>query len=70
MGRERNNQQIENFRQALSDTGLFDLGYEEPKYTWKGPREKSDHIQAGLDRGLAITHFLKFFPTALRKTPQ
>lgn len=46
IGWERNNWQMENFQNALTDTSLFDLGYEGPKFIWKGPKQDNDFICA------------------------
>lgn len=38
IGRDQNNWKIENFRNAISDACSFDIGFEGPKFTWKGPK--------------------------------
>lgn len=43
---------MDNFRNAISDAGLFVLGFVGPKYTLKGSKYLDDHIRAWLDRGL------------------
>lgn len=59
-GKERNNWQIDNFHDALSNTRLFDMGFEGPKFTWKGSKQGADYVRAYLDRRL-ISLFLKIF---------
>lgn len=57
IGGERNNYQIENFITVISDVGLFELGFEGPKFTWKGPKYGADYIRANLGKGLSSTNF-------------
>lgn len=48
---------MKNFQNVLTNIGLSDLGYEGPKFTWKGPEQGSDFILARLDRGLVCFFF-------------
>lgn len=62
-GQERNNWQIENFRNAILDFGLFDLGFDGPKFTWKGLNQGTDYIKDRLDHIFATTYFSQVFLT-------
>lgn len=48
-GNEKKNWQIDNFKDVLSDTGVFDMGLEGPEFIWKGPKNDSDYIRADQD---------------------
>lgn len=41
--------------------GLFDLGFEGPKFTWKWPQYLNDHIRARLDKVLSSASFSQLF---------
>lgn len=44
---------MEDFRQAIEDCRLFDLGYNGHKFTWSNNQTDSHHIEERLDRFLA-----------------
>lgn len=46
----------------------FYLGFEGPKFTWKGPKVANDHIWARLDRRFASTSFSQLFPSCKVQT--
>jgi hypothetical protein len=41
---------------------LIDLDYEGAQFTWTNNRESEEHIQVRLDRALATSTWLDFFP--------
>lgn len=55
------NWRIDNFRDALTFSVLFDLGFVQPIFTWKGKRKRDDYIRARLDRCLAFISFSQSF---------
>ena len=57
----RNNWQIMNFRQALMDSNLHDLGYEGFTYTWCHSQTYPNTIRARLDCACATQDFLDIF---------
>lgn len=67
--RSRNIWQMDSFRSAISDLGLFYLGFDGPKFMWKGPKYLDDHIRARLDRGLASIAFSYLFLDYVVKQP-
>ncbi|XP_042944657.1 uncharacterized protein LOC122278542 [Carya illinoinensis] len=52
-GVDRPEWQMKNFRDAIDDCGIKDLGYQGCPYTWSNRREESECISARLDRALA-----------------
>nr|XP_027118368.1 uncharacterized protein LOC113735569 [Coffea arabica] len=60
----RPNWQIMNFRKALSDCNLFDLGHEGNHFTWCRNRSAPDTTRARLDRACVSHDFLTLFPDA------
>ncbi|GMI84759.1 hypothetical protein HRI_002145200 [Hibiscus trionum] len=52
-GRLRNSSQMDNFRNALEDCSLKDVGFRGPWYTWEWGRLTSNNIRERLDRGVA-----------------
>ncbi|XP_027150183.1 uncharacterized protein LOC113750407 [Coffea eugenioides] len=60
----RSNWQIMNFRKALSDYNLFDLGHEGNRFTWCRNRSAPDTTRARLDRACVSHDFLDLFPDA------
>jgi hypothetical protein len=44
---------MQNFREALSDSGLLDLGYSGPKFTWCNMQGEQSIVFARLDRGVS-----------------
>jgi hypothetical protein len=49
----RRNSQINNFRMALEDCDLSDLGFSGPRYTWCNNRSDGNFTQERLDRAVA-----------------
>jgi hypothetical protein len=45
--------QMQAFHQALEDSGLTDLGFTEPKFTWCNGRSGEDFTRERLDRAVA-----------------
>ncbi|XP_042965942.1 uncharacterized protein LOC122299620 [Carya illinoinensis] len=52
-GVDRPEWQMKNFRDAIDDCGIKDLGYQGCPYTWSNRRGESECISARLDRALA-----------------
>jgi hypothetical protein len=59
---DRNEQQMESFRECLADCSLIDLGYTGYTYTWDKKRGGAANVQAGLDRATGTDEFLQLFP--------
>lgn len=57
--------QIENFWDVLTNIGLFNLGYEDLKFTWKGEKASNDYIHAHLDRDLFSLSLSQIFPSCM-----
>ena len=55
---------MEAFRQALDDSGLTDLGFQGPKFTWANLREGGAFIKERLDRGVANQSWHDLYPVA------
>ncbi|KAL0449729.1 UNVERIFIED_CONTAM: hypothetical protein Slati_1529300 [Sesamum latifolium] len=53
--------QISDFRQALNDSDLSDLGYSGSKFTWCNRRQHPDTVRARLDRAVANPAWLDRF---------
>lgn len=53
---------MEAFRNSLSHCNLCDMGYSGPRYTWSNKRHDSNFITERLDRTLANTEFVAWFP--------
>ncbi|GMI83381.1 hypothetical protein HRI_002007400 [Hibiscus trionum] len=53
---------MENFRDALTDCSLSDLGYTGVWYTWQKGRLSSSNIRERLDRGVASKDWFDLFP--------
>lgn len=53
---------ISNFREALTDSGLEDMGFLGPKFTWSNKREGQSMIMERLDRGTCNTSWKHLFP--------
>jgi len=49
----RRNSQINNFRMALEDCDLSDLGFSGPRYTWSNSKSDGNFTQERLDRAVA-----------------
>ncbi|KAK9025064.1 hypothetical protein V6N11_064963 [Hibiscus sabdariffa] len=57
----RNEWQMRNFREALEDCELFDLGYLGNWYTWEWGRTTANNIRERLDRGVANSAWENLF---------
>lgn len=53
---------MKDFRDALEDCALKDLGYEGVWYTWEWGRLASNNIHERLDRGVANSSWCSLFP--------
>ncbi|XP_041027305.1 uncharacterized protein LOC121267465 [Juglans microcarpa x Juglans regia] len=53
--------QMEEFRLALSDCGLMDIGFGGSKFTWCNKREGFEFTKCGLDRALVNDEWLNLF---------
>ncbi|KAK3211754.1 hypothetical protein Dsin_016460 [Dipteronia sinensis] len=51
-GLRKNWKQMSNFRKAVEDCGLSDMGFRGPIFTWSNKRESSAMISKRLDRGI------------------
>ena len=58
------NWKLKGFRAAVSDSGLVDLGMKGYQYTWERSRGTVDWVEKRLDRALASSTWLSFFPKA------
>jgi hypothetical protein len=64
-GREdRSLRQMANFREALSDCSLMDLGFIGSEFTWSNNREDESLVRVRLDRGVASQNWQTLFPNA------
>ncbi|KAF5459757.1 hypothetical protein F2P56_019677 [Juglans regia] len=61
--------QMEDFRLALLDCGLMDIGFEGSKFTWSNKREGAKFTKCRLDRALANVEWLNLFGSN-QKPPQ
>ncbi|GMI86526.1 hypothetical protein HRI_002321900 [Hibiscus trionum] len=61
-GRIRSDRQMNDFRTALQDCGLSDIGYRGPWFTWECGRLSSNLIRERLDRGVASSGWWELFP--------
>ena len=62
--RERDANQIRNFRDVLSRCGLVDLGFVGQKYTWCNGRHGEHRTLLRLDRMVANEAWIQLFPEA------
>lgn len=53
--------QMRNFREAVQDCSLQDLGWLGVPYTWDNQQQGDNNVKARLDRGLASPEFLQRF---------
>lgn len=60
-GCQRPERQIQQFRDALDDCGLMDLGYRGPKFTWFKRNGDGEGIFERLDRGVANPAWINNF---------
>ena len=62
-GPPRNRRQMENFRSALADCGLRDLGFRGDKFTWRNNSFDARHyVKERLDRAVATREWCEHFP--------
>ncbi|GMI64491.1 hypothetical protein HRI_000118400 [Hibiscus trionum] len=61
-GRIRSERQMDDFRNALQDCGLNDIGYRGPWFTWEWGKLSSNLIRERLDRGVANSGWWELFP--------
>jgi hypothetical protein len=62
-GNMRSLRQILEFQKAVNAGNLVDLGYRGASYTWNNNRDDAANIQGRLDRALATSAWLDWFPT-------
>ncbi|KAK8521575.1 hypothetical protein V6N12_031469 [Hibiscus sabdariffa] len=60
-GLQRVEWQMQNFRDALLDCALDDMGYKGIWYTWEWGRSASNNIRCRLDRGVATLQWFDLF---------
>jgi hypothetical protein len=60
-GSQRLNPNSVGFREFLFDTGLIDLGFKVPTYTWTNKPNSSSAVHVRLDRVVANTSWCNFF---------
>ena len=60
--RLRAQSQLDNFRQALDECALMDLGFVGPKFTWNNGRAGEDHVRERIDRGICNKEWRDLFP--------
>ncbi|KAK3211112.1 hypothetical protein Dsin_015818 [Dipteronia sinensis] len=53
---------MSDFREALEDSKLEDMGFQGPKYTWSNKREGTGLIMERLDRGMCNEEWRTLFP--------
>lgn len=54
--------QVLEFHEAVNICKLIDLDYERAQFTWTNNRDSKENIQVRLDRALATSTWLDFFP--------
>ena len=59
---DRSLRQMANFREALSDCSLMDLGFIGSEFTWSNNREDELLVRVRLDRGVASQTWQTLFP--------
>ncbi|XP_026417404.1 uncharacterized protein LOC113312888 [Papaver somniferum] len=70
-GRPFESTNMDSFREMISTTGLIDLGYAGPAYTWINNQASHSHIRQRLDRVLASPDWcFKFQHTAVNHLPR
>ena len=52
------------FREAMEDNGLKDIGFSGPIFTWSNKREGELMIMERLDRGLCNNYWRSLFPNS------
>jgi len=62
-GRQRGQQFMDNFRDALQECGVEDLGFEGDRFTWRNNNHRIEgYIRERLDRAVANHEWLEMFP--------
>ncbi|KAK9666078.1 hypothetical protein RND81_14G158900 [Saponaria officinalis] len=61
-GAPRSQREMDDFRLAIDDCGLIDIGFTGEKFTWWNKRSEPDDIFERLDRGLASPEWVDTFP--------
>lgn len=63
-GRDHPKYCLKGLGSAITDSGLFALGFEEEKFTWEKSRGEPNWVQEHLDRGFANKEWSDMFPSA------
>jgi hypothetical protein len=61
---ERRRQQMDGFRQVISDCALCDMEYQGKRFTWWNGRYNAECVYERLDRGLCSADWTVLFPNA------
>jgi hypothetical protein len=61
-GHDRPVRQILDFQEAVNMCFFIDLRFQGPRYTWNNNRDNDANIQGRLDRVLATSAWLDYFP--------
>ncbi|KAK9724485.1 hypothetical protein RND81_05G076200 [Saponaria officinalis] len=61
-GAPRSQREMDDFREAMDDCGLADLGYEGEAFTWWNKREEPWDIHERLDRAVSSADWMDLFP--------
>jgi hypothetical protein len=61
---KRNERQMENFRETLSDCNLHDLGYSGLPWTYNNKQSGRQNVRVRLDRAVADPSWTNLFPEA------
>lgn len=69
-GRIYESRLLEGFKEAVSDSGLSDLGYVGNDFIWEKSRGSRTWVQERLDRGLANQEWRDMFPRAMVKVAE
>lgn len=62
---KRSERNMANFREVLSECGLFDLGFKGPAWTYNNKQEGQKNVKARLDRGVASSSWSDIFREAV-----
>jgi hypothetical protein len=57
--KDRDENQMELFRDCLNDCGLVDMGFSGPKFTWTNRQEGGGNVKVRLDIAVANSEFLQ-----------
>ncbi|KAK9674044.1 hypothetical protein RND81_12G207200 [Saponaria officinalis] len=61
-GAPRAQKDMDEFRHAMDDCGLMDIGFSRETFTWWNKRSEPDDIFERLDRGIATPEWVDIFP--------